>query len=224
MAGNSINAMAAQALGISKDLIPERLRNRLNGYIRNETIPNCMIEATPDTSESRDYTVKPIKDGTQTYLRNIVILDTLFDDPKLVKKLILNKLKTNTREESLFNLKQVNAAKLDLLQSMEPMLHKIHNFLNRDDIDWVNEEIPYPYDDGAYSSPLIAANLAHDRNPSVYDQALSLYYTESYAKALQLIKSNPKAFISNDTSLLRITLEKKLAVHQEYYDYLKAIP
>ncbi len=220
MAGNSVNAIAAQALGISKDLIPERLRNRLNGYIRNETIPNSMIEAAPDTSESRDYTVKPIKDGTQTYLRNIVILDTLFDDPKLVKKLILNKLKTNTREESLFNLKKVNASKLDLLQSMEPMLHEIHEFLNRDDIDWVNEEIPYPYEDGAYSSPLISANLAHAPDSSVYDQALGFFYSKSYAKALQLINSNPEAFISNDTCLLRIILEEKQTTHQEYADHL----
>ncbi len=218
MAGNSINAMTAKALGISKSLIPEKLRLRLYGY-RN-LIPDSMLGAAPDSSESRSYEKKTIKDSSETFLRNIVILDTIFDDPKIVKQLIQNKLQKDTREESLLNLKRINAAKLDLLQSMGPMLNDIYHFLSRDNINWINEEIPYPYEDGAYSSPLIAANLAHDTDPSIYDQALSLYYSKSYAAALQVINNKPVEFVGIDTSLLRVILEEKQAVHQEYADYL----
>ena len=220
MTGKSVNAVAAEALGISATLIPNKLRNRLNGYIRNKAIPESMIETASNTSQSREYEKKPIKDGSQTYLRNIVILDTLFDDPKIVKKLVLNTLKKKDREKSLFNLQYINAAKLNLLQSMGPMMSEIQDFLTRDDIDWKKEVIPYPYEDGAYSSPLIAANLLQDANPSIYDQALSHYYYKDYTAALQVVNNYPEEFMGPETSLLRIILEEKQATHQEYADYL----
>ena len=109
MADTSIKGVTAAALGVSPALIPERLRNRLNGYIRNKTIPKSMIATVPSTSESISYTPKPIQSGSQTYLRNVVILDTLFDDPKLVKKLMLNKLNNDEVNQCIVTLRQASS-------------------------------------------------------------------------------------------------------------------
>lgn len=220
MAKFSIKEETAKALSVEPALIPERLRNRLNGYLRNDTIPKAMIGEAPTTSESHNYTPKPIKQGNQTYLRNIVFLDTLFDDPKVVKSLILNDYEKDERNQCLQDFQQLNIAKLDLLKSMLPMQESILNFLQRDDIDWNTEEIPYPYTEGRYASPLIAANLNQSHDLSIYDQALKHFLNKDYRQALNLIESHQDQFISSDTSLLRVLIEHKYAEYKEYAEYL----
>jgi len=220
MAKQSIKSETAKALGISPSYIPDRLRNRLNGYLRNNTIPKAMIEEAPKTSESHKYNPKPIKQGNHTYLRNIVFLDTLFDDPTLVKKIILNEHTETERKQCLKDLEQLNITKLDLLKSMLPMQETILSFLQRKDIDWNTEEVPYPYQDGHNASPLIAVSLSHDRDLSIYDRTLKHFFNKDYRQALDLIQSHPDEFLSNDTSLLRIMIEQKYSEYQEYANYL----
>lgn len=220
MAKQSIKSETAKALGISAAYIPDRLRNRLNGYLRNKTIPKAMIEEAPKTSESHKYNPKPIKQGNHTYLRNIVFLDTLFDDPTLVKKIILNEHTETERKQCLKELEQLNIAKLDLLKSMLPMQESILNFLQRDDIDWNTEEIPYPYAEGRYASPLIAANLNQSHDLNTYDQTLKHFLNKDYRQALDLIENNQDQFISSETSLLRVLIEQKYAEYKEYAEYL----
>ena len=221
MADTSVKGVTAFALGVSPALIPERLRNRLNGYIRNKTIPKSMIEDVPETTESVSYTPKPIQPGSHTYLRNIVILDTLFDDPKLVKQLMLNELKGKKLDKCLKDFLQLNTAKLDLLKSMLPMQENILSFLKKTNIDWYNEELPYPYADGEYASPLIAANLSQDTDLSVYDEALKFFLLKQYKEALLLIESQPSQFTSSESFLLKSILLQKKTQYSEYADYLE---
>jgi hypothetical protein len=220
MASNSVKGATARALGVSPVLIPERLRNRLNGYLWYKTIPQSIIDDAPEAGESVNYTPKPIQSGSHTYLRNIVILDTLFDDPKLVKQLMLNELKGKKLDDCLTGFLQLNAAKLDLLKSMQPMQESILSFLKKTDIDWHKEELPYPYTDGEYASPLIAANLNQDTDLSVYDEALKFFLSKKYKEALQLIENQPSHFTSSESSLLKSILMQKKAEHTEYADYL----
>jgi hypothetical protein len=149
-----------------------------------------------------------------------VILDTLFDDPKLVKQLMLNELKGKKLDDCLTGFLQLNAAKLDLLKSMQPMQESILSFLKKTDIDWHKEELPYPYTDGEYASPLIAANLNQDTDLSVYDEALKFFLSKKYKEALQLIENQPSHFTSSESSLLKSILMQKKAEHTEYADYL----
>lgn len=220
MASQSVKYETAKALGINPAYIPECLRNRLNGYLRNKTIPESMIAEVPSSTESHNYNPKPIRQGNHTYLRNVVFLDTLFDDPKIVKKIILKKYSEEERKQVLQELKQLHIAKLDLLKSTLPMQDAILSFLQRDDIDWNKEEVPYPYQEGHNASPLIAVNLSHERDLSIYDQTLKYFLNKDYRQALDLIKSHPNEFSDSDSSLLRIVIEQKYAEYQEYADYL----
>lgn len=220
MASQSVRYATAKALGISPAYIPECLRNRLNGYLRNKTIPEAMIAEVPSSSDSHNYSPKPIRQGNHTYLRNVVFLDTLFDDPKIVKKIVLNKYSEEERKQVILGLKNLHIAKLDLLKSMIPMQDVILSFLQRGDIDWNSEEVPYPYQEGHNASPLIAANLSHERDLSIYDQTLKHFLNKDYRQALDLIESHPNEFIDSDSSLLRIVIEQKYTEYQEYADYL----
>lgn len=220
MASQSVKYATAKALDINPAYIPECLRNRLNGYLRNKTIPETMIAEAPSSSDSHNYSPKPIRQGNHTYLRNVVFLDTLFDDPKIVKKIILNKYSEEERKQVLHELKQLHIAKLDLLKSTLPMQDSILSFLQRDDIDWNKEEVPYPYQEGYNASPLIAVNLSHERDLSIYDQTLKCFLNKDYRQALDLVKSHPNEFIDSETSLLRIVIEQKHSEYQEYANYL----
>ena len=215
---SSIKKAAARALGVSHALIPERLRNRLNGYLKKGIIPDSMIAAIPETSDSRDYTPKPIRQGNEVYLRNLVYLDTLFDDTKVVEKLILDKFTTKDRHQCLEDFKKLNIAKHKLLKSMLPMQDEVISFLEREDIDWATEEMPYPYVE--YASPLIAANLVKDEELSTYDQALKCFLDRDLRGGLDLISNNPSQFTSADAALLKQMINREYAQYKEYADYL----
>ena len=219
MAKNSIKDATALALGISPAYIPEGLRNKLNGYVKSGTIPSSMIDGVPLTSESHVYTPKPIISGNQTYLRNIVYLDTLFDQPKVVRGLITNTFDEKQRSNLLADLQKLNAAKLETLKSMLPVQDEIIEFLKREDIDWNTEQLPYPFEGGPNASPLIAANLSLASDLSIYDQTLKCFLNKDYRKAYDLVQENPAQFLTSDTSLLSIIINQKYAEYQEYAEY-----
>ncbi len=220
MAKNSIKDATALALGISPVYIPEGLRNKLNGYVKSGTIPSSMIDEVPLSSESHVYTPKPITNGNQTFLRNIVYLDTLFDQPKIVRGLITNKFDEKQRLKLLVDLQNLNAAKLDTLKSMLPVQDEIIEFLKREDIDWNTEQLPYPFEGGPNASPLIAANLSFASDLSIYDQTLKSFLSKDYRKAYDLVQNNLEQFLTSEASLLSIIINQKYAEYQEYAEYL----
>jgi hypothetical protein len=84
--GNSIAAVASRALGIEQKFLPECLRNRLNYYVKDNSLKKQLLDESDKDSESIKYTSRPVRAGNKTYIRNLVILDTLFEDKKIVTK------------------------------------------------------------------------------------------------------------------------------------------
>jgi hypothetical protein len=165
-------------------------------------------------------TPRPIMSGNDTYLRNIVYLDTVFDKPKTVMGLITNKFNEKELLKLLSNLQKNNAAKLDLLKSILPAQDEIIKFLKRDDIDWTTEQLPYPFEGGPHAPQIIAANLSLASDLSIYDQTLKLFLNKGYREAYDLVQVHPEQFLTNDTSLLCMIIEQKYAEYQEYAEYL----
>lgn len=213
---SSIRKETARALGVDYNLIPERLRNRLNGYVKNETIPAYMVDEVPADSESHQYTPKPITSGNHTYLKNLVFLDTLFDDTKIVKGLILNQYDYKKRRKCLEDFQRESIARLDLLKSMLPMLDSVLDFLAQDNIDWNQDELPYPYTD----SQLLSANLNQSFDLSIYDQALKSLLNKDLKSAHQLLQEHPTHFANADSMHLKCLIEQRYAEYQEYAEYL----
>lgn len=213
----SIKKEAAIALGIDHSLIPERLRNRLNGYLKNGTIPSHMVNDVPETSESHQYRPRPIVDGNQVFLRNLVFLDTLFDDTKAVKGFIHNSYTHLQRTEFLYNFQRESIAKLELFKSLIPMLDSVLEFLKQDSIEWNVDELPCPYTD----TKLMVANLSLRHDLSIYDQTLKYLLNQDLRNAYQLLQDNPEQFASTDARLLRTLIEHRYAEYSEYAEYLK---
>ncbi|AWY01092.1 hypothetical protein A8139_14720 [Marinomonas primoryensis] len=213
----SIKKETAIALGIDHSLIPERLRNRLNGYLDNGTIPRSMVNDVPHTSESHKYTPRPIVDGNQVFLRNLVFLDTLFDDTKAVKRFIHNSYTHTEREEFLNTFHRESIAKLELFKSLIPMLDSILDFLEQDNIDWNVDELPCPYT----NTKLMVANLSLKHDLSIYDQTLKYLLNQDLRNAHQLLQDNPEQFANADAIHLKTLIEQRYAEYSEYAEYLK---
>ncbi|MCZ2722359.1 hypothetical protein O1D97_12160 [Marinomonas sp. 15G1-11] len=213
----SIRKETAIALGIDHSLIPERLRNRLNGYLKNGTIPKSMINDVPETSESHQYTPRPIANGNQVFLRNLVFLDTLFDDTKAVKCFIHNSYTPSQRADFLNIFQRESIAKLELFKSLIPMLDTVLEFLKQDSIDWNVDELPCPYKD----SKLMVANLSLRHDLSIYDQALKFLLNQDLRNAYQLLHDNPEQFSNADAMHLKVLIEQRYAEYSEYAEYLK---
>lgn len=196
MAGKntSIAAVACQALGIDRNLLPERLRSRLNYYVKDKNLNAKLLDEADIKSESVDYVPKPIKAGNHIFIRNLVILDTLFEDKKLVVKW-LNGEKVNSENFEQF-AKEWKAKKL-LFQALDRRVGDLRLFLINKNIDWSQDEIPYPFSDGKYSSmELIANSIELDNQSSPYDLALKAVIDGEFGALGKLISNNPGAFIS----------------------------
>tara|TARA_R110001632_G_scaffold160827_2_gene279190 strand:+ start:1899 stop:2555 length:657 start_codon:yes stop_codon:yes gene_type:complete len=213
----SIKKETAIALGIDHSLIPERLRNRLNGYLDNGTIPRSMVNDVPHTSESHKYTPRPIVDGNQVFLRNLVFLDTLFDDTKAVKCFIRNSYTHTQRTEFLSTFHRESIAKLELFKSLIPMLDSVLDFLKQDNIDWNVDELPCPYT----NTKLMIANLSLRHDLSIYDQTLKYLLNQDLRNAHQLLQDNPEQFANADAIHLKTLIEQRYAEYSEYAEYLK---
>jgi hypothetical protein len=213
----SIKQETAIALGIDHSLIPERLRNRLNGYLKNKTIPSSLIDNVPETSESHKYTPRPIINGNQVFLRNLVFLDTLFDDTKAVKRFIHNSYTHTEREEFLNTFHRESIAKLELFKSLIPMLDSVLDFLKQDNIDWNVDELPCPYT----NTKLMVANLSLKHDLSIYDQTLKYLLNQDLRNAHQLLQDNPEQFANVDAIHLKTLIEQRYAEYSEYAEYLK---
>jgi len=216
MAGKnkSIAAVACQALGIDRNLLPERLRSRLNYYVKDKNLKAKLLDEADKKSESVDYVPKPIKAGNHTFIRNLVILDTLFEDKKLVVNW-LNGEKINTESFDQF-AREWRAKKL-LFQALDKRIGDLRLFLSDENIDWSKDEIPYPFNEGQYSSlEMIANTIEFDTHSSPYDLALKAVIEGEFGVLGKLITNNPNAFISEQGQWLVTLYNTKKAEYEEY--------
>ena len=220
MAGknSSIAAIACQALGIERYLLPEKLRDRLNYYVKDKSLKNKLLDQQDVNSEAVDYVPKPIKAGNHTFIRNLVILDTLFED----KKLVVNWL--NGGEIDSVKLEQfVNEwkAKKVLFQSLDKRIPDLRDFLLQEEKDWSLDEIPYPFSEGKFSSTeMIANTIDFDSEASAYDLALKAVLIGEFGELGQLITENPNAFNSDHGEWLVQLYHSKKNEYEEYYAFL----
>ena len=216
MAGKnkSIAAVACQALGIDRNLLPERLRSRLNYYVKDKNLKAKLLDEADKKSESVDYVPKPIKAGNHTFIRNLVILDTLFEDKKLVVNW-LNGEKINTESFDQF-AREWRAKKL-LFQALDKRIGDLRLFLSDENIDWSKDEIPYPFSEGQYTSlEMIANTIEFDTHSSPYDLALKAVIEGEFGVLGKLITNNPNAFISEQGQWLVTLYNTKKAEYEEY--------
>lgn len=220
MAGknSSIAAIACQVLGIQKKFLPERLRNRLNYYVKDKNLQAKLLDQQDVNSESVDYVPKPIKAGNQTLVRNLIILDTLFED----KKLVVNWLNGKAIGSASFDqfAREWKAKKI-LFQALDKRVADLRAFLLSEEKDWSQDEIPYPFDEGKYSSmEMIAASIEFDTNASVYDLALKAVIKGEFGTLGKLLTDNPNDFISEHGEWLVQLYNSKKAEYEEYNQLL----
>lgn len=210
----SIAAVACQALGIDRNLLPERLRSRLNYYVKDKNLKAKLLDEADKESESVDYVPKPIKAGNQIFIRNLVILDTLFEDKKLVVKWLSGE-KINTENFEQF-AKEWKAKKI-LFHALDKRIGDLRLFLSDEHIDWSQDEIPYPFNEGQYSSlEMIANSIEFDTQSSPYDLALKAVIEGEFGVLGKLITKNPDAFISEHGQWLVTLYNTKKAEYEEY--------
>jgi len=220
MAGKNrtIAVVACEALGIQRNLLPERLRSRLNYYVKDNKLKTKLLDQKNINSESEHYEPKPIKAGNHIFIRNLVILDTLFED----KKLVINWL--NGKEIDAVSFDQFASewkAKKILFQALDKRVTDLRAFLLSNDKDWSQDEIPYPFNEGKYSSmEMIAASIEFDENSSAFDLALKAVIQGQFGVLGELILNNPQAFISEHGEWLVELYNSKKAEYEEYNQLL----
>lgn len=216
--GRSIAAVASDALGIDQKFLPERLRNRLNYYVKDKSLKAQLLDQPELLSESRIYTPKPIRKGNKNFIRNLVILDTLFEDKKIVTRWV------NGEKISKEKLEQHFAewrAKKMLYQALESRLPALDTFLTRDDIDWTEDEIPYPFSDGEYSSVELIANvITADNTPSLYDSAIKAVITNQFGELGQILERSTDSFKNGEGQWLNQLYIAKRKEYEEYHALL----
>ena len=220
MAGknSSIAAIACEALGIERYLLPERLRARLNYYVKDKKLKTKLLDRQDDNSEAVDYVPKPIKAGNHTFIRNLVILDTLFED----KKLVVNWLNGGGVDSVSFE-QFVNEwkAKKVLFQALDKRIPDLREFLLNGEKDWSQDDIPYPFSDGKYSSTDMIANaIDFDMESSAYDLALKAVIEGEFGALGTIITENPDAFVSGHGEWLVQLYNSKKSEYEKYHEFL----
>lgn len=213
--GNSIAAIASRALGIEQKFLPERLRNRLNYYVKDESLKEQLSDEPDFYSEADKYTPRPVRTGNKNFIRNLVILDTLFEDKKLVTKWL------NGAEIPQDKLKQHFAewrAKKMLYQALESRLPELSEFLSKDNIDWVKDEIPYPFSDGEFTSVELIANvITADNNPSPYDSAIKAVITNQFGELGKVLEHASVEFLTGEGQWLNLLYQAKRKEYEEFH-------
>ncbi|MDO6611382.1 hypothetical protein Q4601_14310 [Shewanella sp. 1_MG-2023] len=216
--GNSIAAVASRALGIEQKLLPERLRNRLNQYVKIDSLKKVLRDETEFESESVQYCSHSVRTGQTTFIRNLVILDTLFNDYKLVGGCLSGGLASH---EIIEQFSAEWRAKKVLYQALESNISVLSEFFARDDIDWEKDEVPYPFRNGQFSSvELIAKSITTDNEPSVYDRAIKAVLTNQFSELGQVLEEFPNEFISVDRLWLSQLYQVKRQEYEEFYELL----
>ena len=215
--GTSIAACTAQALGISRNQLPEKLRNSLNYYLKNSDIANMLQQQNNDIG-SPHYQDRSISGSNKIFLRNLVLMDTLFDDKKKIVQWINGEPISNQELKIYVSQWQ---AKAYLYQALSNKKDDLAAFFNQPDINWQTDEIPYPYNDGHFSSiDLISQSIAADPKPSLYDQALKLVVDNQIGLLGELIEQHNDYFSLDPHCWLTDLYQAKLREHQELANLL----
>ena len=210
--GVSIAARTADALGIPRNKLPEKLRNSLNYYIKNTDIAN-ILQQSNNTLDSPHYKDRSIAGRNEIFLRNLVLMDTLFDDKKRIVQWINGESLSNDDLQRYFLQWQ---AKEHLYQALTAKHTEISSFFQQSKIEWCRDEIPYPFNDGHFSSvDLISQSIAADPNPSLYDQALKLVIDNQFGQLGKLITNHSDYFLLDKHCWLSDLYQSKLKEHQE---------
>jgi hypothetical protein len=200
--GNSIAAVASRALGVERKLLPERLRDRLNYYVKNESLKNRLLSEPDFNSEANKYTPRPIRTGSCKFVRNLVVLDTLFNDYGIVTKCLNDNL---PGKEALGQFFAEWRAKKMLYQALESNLPELEAF----------------FGDGDYSSvDLIAKVIMADNNPSPYDCAIKAVLTNQFEQLGQILEQSSEHFVSVEGQWLVQLYQAKCKEHEDFYELL----
>lgn len=215
---SSIASIACKALGIERKLLPERLRARLNYYVKDKNLKAKLLDQQDENSEAVNYKPKPIKAGNHTFIRNLVILDTLFEDKQLVVNW-LNGEKIDAEKFDQFSNEW--RAKRLLFQALEKRIGDLKAFLLNGEKNWSIDEIPYPFTDGKYkSTDMIANSIDFDSAASAYDLALKAVLDNQYGLLGKIITEHPNAFASEHGEWLVLLYSRKKQEYEEYQDFL----
>jgi len=216
--GKSIAAVAAKALGIEPKYLPERLRNRLNYYVKDNSLKARLLDESEPSSEAVRNTSRPIRAGNQNFVRNLVILDTLFEDKKLVVRWLNGGEISNEQLQHYFT--EWRAKKI-LYQALESRLPELGDFFSQANINWSKDEIPYPFREGAFSSiELIADLITADNDPIPHDRAIKAVLTNQFGEVGRILEQYPDEFINGDWQWLNLLYQAKRKEYEEYYALL----
>jgi hypothetical protein len=220
MAGKnaSIAAIACQALGVERKFLPERLRDRLNYYVKDKSLKTRLLDKKDENSEAVNYVPKPIKAGNHTFIRNLIILDTLFEKKELVVDCLNGGGFDPIRFEQFVN--EWKAKKL-LFQALDKRIPDLRDFLLNKKKDWSQDDIPYPFSDGKFSSTDMIANaIDFDTESSAYDLALKAVIDGEFGTLGTIILENPNAFASGHGEWLVQLYNSRKAEYEEYNAFL----
>jgi len=222
--GKSIAAVAARALGIETKYLPERLRNRLNSYVRDERLKALLFDEEESALDaqyspsSRGRTSRPVRAGNISLVRNLVILDTLFED----KSIITGWLKgEEIAEETLEQYFTEWRTKKILYETLVSRLPELKCFFSKRNINWAKDEIPYPFSEGKFSADkLIADVVTADKHPSPYDLALKAVLTNQFGELRRILEQSPDEFLNGEGQWLNLLYQSKRNEYEEYYELL----
>ena len=90
-------------------------------------------------------------------------------------------------------------------------------FFSRDNINWVEDEIPYPFSDGEFSSVELIANvITADSNPSPYDSAIKAVITNQFGELGQILEQSSDEFRNGEGQWLNQLYTAKRKEYEEY--------
>ncbi|WP_461535543.1 hypothetical protein [Spongorhabdus nitratireducens] len=216
----SATRLVADALKVDEKLIPESLRNRINTYKNNKTIPQAMFEVT----QGHHYNSVEYKTGNLTYIRNLVILDTLFDNSQHVKKIMLNSLESCDRKKLLDDLLAEIDARRNILNAMGSQLGEIKSVLMQDNIDLATQELPDPFSRGHSVSTLLISQIQKQPSEqvSLYDRVLEQVLCEQYDIADELLAELPVKEVASPQFLsLKKYVSSRVEAAKAYHSFLK---
>ena len=216
----SATRLIADALSIEEKLVPESLRNRINTYKNNDTIPPEMFDIT----QGVHYSSVEFKPGNLTYIRNLIILDTLFDNTQYVKKLMLNSLERIKKEQLLDNLFVDIIARKNILNAVGSQLKSIKSVLMLNDFDMGAEELPNPFSDGCSVANLLICQIDNQRPEqlSTYDEVLKEVLAKRYDKADELLSLLPDEISTKpEYCVLKEIVKAGIGEAKTYNDFLK---
>lgn len=216
----SATRLAADALSVDEKLIPESLRNKINTYRGNKTIPPEMFVASQGIrNQSIEY-----KPGNLIYIKNLIILDTLFDNTQKVKPIMLGTLSQEKRREKVDELISDLEARRDILNALSHQLGSFKSFLLQENLDLHKTELPNPFSEGRSINKLLFAQIQnHGENSlSDYDRVLKAFFGGRYLEVEEMLSELDEATANQpEYRLLADFVSQEIQSAKSYHNFLK---